>query len=64
MEPEFDGIAEVWVDSVEAFERNWNTGEGKEVFQRFLDDEKNFVDWSRSVVFLAEERVLIDETRD
>ena len=63
VEPEFDGIAEVWVDSVEDFERNWNTGEGKEVFQRFLDDEKNFVDWTRSVVFLAEERVLIDETR-
>ena len=63
VEPEFDGIAEVWVDSVEAYEKNWNTGEGAEVFKRFLADEANFVDWQRSVVFLAEERVMIDETQ-
>lgn len=62
VEPEFDGIAEVWLDSVEAYERDWNSPEGRAVFQRFLDDEANFVDWSRSVVFLAEEHVLIDET--
>ena len=62
VEPEFDGIAEVWVESLEAYERDWNSGEGAAVFQKFLDDEANFVDWTRSVVFLAEERVLIDET--
>lgn len=63
VEPEFDGIAEVWVDSLEAFERDWYSAEGSAIYQRFLDDEANFVDWNRSVVFLAEERVLIDETQ-
>ena len=63
VEPEFDGIAEVWVESLEAYERDWHSPEGSAVYQRFLDDEANFVDWSRSVVFLAEERVIVDETQ-
>jgi len=62
LEEEFDGISEVWLDSVEAYERAWGSPEGIATMKRFLDDEKNFIDWSRSTVFLAEEHVLIDET--
>lgn len=63
LEPAFDGIAEVWLDSVEAWERAWASPEGSAVMKRLLEDEQNFIDWSRSTLFLAEERVLIDETR-
>ncbi|MBK7951917.1 MAG: DUF1801 domain-containing protein [Deltaproteobacteria bacterium] len=28
-----------------------------------MEDERNFIDWSRSTIFLAEELVLIDETK-
>jgi uncharacterized protein (TIGR02118 family) len=61
LEPAFDGIAEVWLDSVEAWERAWASPEGSAVMKRLLEDEQSFIDWSRSTIFLAEEHVLIDE---
>lgn len=62
VEPEFDGIAEIWLESLEAYERDWRSPGGSAALRRFLADERNFVDWSRSVVLIAEEHVLIDET--
>ncbi len=56
---EFDGVAEIWIDDLETFTTKWKTGEGKEAFESFLEDEKNFVDWERSVCFLAEEKVVL-----
>lgn len=64
LEPAFDGIAEVWLDSVDAYERAWASPKGAETMKRLMDDEKNFIDWSRSTLFLAEEHVLIDETNE
>tara|TARA_Y100001970_G_scaffold65147_1_gene83378 strand:- start:2086 stop:2463 length:378 start_codon:yes stop_codon:yes gene_type:complete len=56
---EFDGVAEIWIDDLETFTTKWKTGEGKKAFESFLEDEKNFVDWERSVCFLAEEKVVL-----
>ena len=56
---EFDGVAEIWIDDLETFTTKWKTGEGKEAFESFLEDEKNFVDWERSICFLAEEIVVL-----
>ena len=56
---EFDGVAEIWIDDLETFTTKWKTGEGKEAFESFLEDEKNFVDWERSICFLAEEKVVL-----
>ena len=56
---EFDGVAEIWIDDLETFTTKWKKGEGKEAFGAFLEDEKNFVDWERSVCFLAEEKVVL-----
>ena len=56
---EFDGVAEIWIDDLETFTTKWKTGEGKKTFESFLEDEKNFVDWERSVCFLAEEKVVL-----
>ena len=58
---EFDGVAEIWIDDLETFTTKWKTGEGKEAFESFLEDEKNFVDWERSVCFFAEEKVVLGE---
>ena len=56
---EFDGVDEIWIDDFETFTTKWKTGEGKEAFESFLEDEKNFVDWERSICFLAEEKVVL-----
>jgi len=53
---EFDGVAEIWIDDLETFNTKWNSGEGQKAFKAFLEDEKNFVDWDRSVCFLGEEK--------
>ena len=55
----FDGIAELWVDSEEALERDWSTHKAKEYVEIFFKDEQNFIDWSRSTILVSDERVVI-----
>jgi uncharacterized protein (TIGR02118 family) len=56
---EFDGVAEIWIDDLETFNTKWNSGEGQKAFKAFLKDEKNFVDWERSVCFFGEEKSVL-----
>lgn len=51
----FDGIAELWVDSLSELESNWSTTQAKEYIQIFFEDEKNFIDWERSTILVSEE---------
>ncbi len=56
-EPQFDGIAEAWVDDLPSFQAlvEWYLGEkGKAV----REDDENFVDGSASVTLLVEEKVI------
>ena len=55
----FDGIAELWVDSLEALERDWSTDQAKGFLQAFFEDEQNFIDWSRSTILVSEENVVM-----
>lgn len=55
----FDGIAELWVDSLEALERDWSTDQAKEFIQAFFEDEQNFIDWSRSTILVSKENVVM-----
>lgn len=55
----FDGIAELWVDSLEALERDWSSDQAKEFVQAFFEDEKNFIDWSRSTILVSEENIVM-----
>ena len=51
----YDGITEVWFDSLESMGAN----EGQESIdaaQKLLEDEAEFLDFSRSSVFLTEEK--------
>ena len=57
----YDGVAELWWDSVEELFPENSTPERQEVRDILLEDEKNFIDLSRSPIFLTEEHVFIDD---
>lgn len=51
----YDGITEVWFDSLEAM--GGGTGEaGRAAGQRLLEDEGEFIDFENSCVFVTEEK--------
>lgn len=56
----FDGVAELWVDSIEAIESDWTTDKAKEYLEIFFKDEQNFIDWTRSTILVSKEVVVID----
>lgn len=55
----FDGIAELWVDNIEAIERDWSTEKAKEYVGIFFKDEQNFIDWQRSTILVSNENVVM-----
>ncbi|MBW9256744.1 MAG: EthD domain-containing protein [Candidatus Thiodiazotropha sp. (ex. Lucinisca nassula)] len=55
MLPEYDGVAEVWFDSAEALMEGMSSPEGQKLGAALLEDEKNFVDHSKSSAFIVEE---------
>lgn len=55
----FDGIAELWVDDIEAIERDWSTEKAREYIEIFYEDEKNFIDWTRSTILVSKEYVVM-----
>lgn len=55
----FDGIAELWVESIEAIERDWSTEKAKEYLEIFFKDEQNFIDWARSTILVSKENIVI-----
>ena len=58
----YDGVTEIWWDSMDDFLAGVNSSEGIEAAQRYVADEANFVDFSKSRAFLAEEHVVFDFT--
>lgn len=56
MLPEYDGVAEVWFESVEALMAGMSSPEGQKLGAALLEDEKNFIDHSKSSAFIVEER--------
>ncbi|MCW4291283.1 MAG: EthD domain-containing protein, partial [Candidatus Thiodiazotropha taylori] len=50
-----DGVAEVWFESAEALMEGMSTPEGQKLGAALLEDEKNFVDHSKSSAFIVEE---------
>jgi uncharacterized protein (TIGR02118 family) len=55
MLPEYDGVAEVWFESVEALMEGMSSPEGQKLGSALLEDEKNFIDHSKSSAFIVEE---------
>ena len=52
---EFDGVAEVWFESEQAFIDAMSSEEGQKLGAILHDDESKFIDHARSAAFLARE---------
>jgi len=55
MLPEYDGVAEVWFESEQALMEGMSSPEGQKLGALLLEDEKNFIDHSKSSAFIVHE---------
>ena len=55
MQPEYDGVAEVWFESEEELVQAMSSPEGQKLSAALLEDEGNFIDHSKSSAFIVEE---------
>ncbi len=55
MMPEYDGVAEVWFESEEALMQGMSSPEGQKLGALLLEDEKNFIDHTKSSAFIVNE---------
>lgn len=51
----YDGVAENWFDSLEDLAAAVASPEGQEAVRELLEDERRFIDWERSPVWIGEE---------
>jgi uncharacterized protein (TIGR02118 family) len=62
--PAYDGVTEIWWESMEDFLAAVGTPEGQEAARQYITDPKvgevNFVDFSQSRAFLTEEHTVFD----
>jgi uncharacterized protein (TIGR02118 family) len=56
---EFDGVAELWWESMEDLAAASATPEGRAAGRELLEDERKFIDLERSPLWLAEEHAFI-----
>lgn len=56
----YDGVAELWWDSLEDMQAAAATPEGKAAGKELVEDEKKFIDLSRSPIWVANERPVIE----
>lgn len=62
MSPLYEGITEVWWDSLEDLQQAAATPEGAEAMKMLVEDEATFVDLARSTIFMTEEQEVFDLT--
>ncbi|MDQ1491970.1 MAG: hypothetical protein QOJ23_4484, partial [Actinomycetota bacterium] len=62
LSPAFDGITELWWNSLEDLQAAAATPEGADALQMFLEDEQQFIDHGRSTIFMTEEHEIFDFT--
>lgn len=55
----YDGVAELWWDSVEDIVAVGDTKEGRDAGRRLLADERTFIDLDQSSIFYAREEAII-----
>lgn len=56
----YDGVAELWLDSLDALVAAGSSDAGRAASAALLDDERRFIDLARSPLLLAEEHVIIE----
>ena len=57
----FDGAAELWWESLEELSAGAGDPEGAKAGQELLEDERNFIDFSRSSIFFVEEHEIVGD---
>ena len=55
----FDGLAELWWDSIEDLASAFASEAGQKAAQTLMEDEARFIDFARSSLFLTEEHVIL-----
>lgn len=55
----YDGVAEIWFDSVEAIAATGSSAEARQAGRDLLEDERRFIDLPNSPIFYARENVVI-----
>ncbi len=56
----FDGVAELWWESLEELQTHTATPEGQQAAASLLEDERRFIDLARSPIWLCHERPIVD----
>ncbi len=59
----YDGITEVWWDTLEDFSSVTDPNDRTEAARALLEDESKFVDFERSSIFFTEEHEIFDYTK-
>ena len=57
----YDGITEVWWESLEAVQAGLGAPGSLEAQQRLIKDESKFIDFARSCVFMTEEHMIFGD---
>jgi uncharacterized protein (TIGR02118 family) len=55
----YDGVAELWWDSIEDVVAAGSTSESRTAGRKLLEDERRFIDLSRSPLYFVREREII-----
>ena len=55
----YDGVAELWCDSLDDLTAATSSPEGREAGRRLLEDERRFIDLARSPLWLSEEHAIV-----
>jgi uncharacterized protein (TIGR02118 family) len=58
---EYDGVAQLWYDSLDSVMQNGRRPEAQAAAQLLLEDERRFIDHARSPLWWGEERVIIGQ---
>jgi uncharacterized protein (TIGR02118 family) len=56
---EFDGVAELWWDSIEDLQAGVGSPAGRAAGEELLEDERRFIDLARSPLWVGEEYVVV-----
>jgi uncharacterized protein (TIGR02118 family) len=58
--PAYDGVTEVWWDSVEEVKAAMASTAGAEAMATLMEDETRFIDFSQSRIFMTTEHAIFD----
>ncbi len=56
----YDGVAELWWESVEDFAAATASPEGRKAGEELLEDERRFIDMERSALWVAQEHAIVE----